>query len=771
VITESTVLPWPSEDVSRAEKLTTEYGLAVSRALWSRFSLNLTMWGFSNVDWFTTMTNYVQGRQPDAVYRDWFCIPTTDKTGQTGKDVVGMNYDRKAYTNIDYTIRSLAPKFAGVIKSKLSQSDHRVKVFSRNPQAIKDKAKKKGEMYVNSVKYDWEPKDKMQVDLYDKMNGFALPLEYGLQQMVNHGYDISNWSVVRLALMDRLIEHGMVVGKVCANSDGAVTFDYIHPGNFICEAQDTDLQSEPSFAGHIEKRKIKDIKPQLLAMGLTSDQIRGIAMKYAMYQPTGFGVTNNFNYNYRDPVTSRYIWEDFVIDVFCFQWITVDSDTYVKRENKDGGIDYFRPDRPEEFKDKDYADGRKRTKEVVKDQTRYDGEWIVGENFMLSWGRGANIIWPTDHKCATDYVVIRVPGQSIGERWKPFCDDFMKVNIKVQAAVNEAKARGLIVDVGILSNMDIGWGTLTPLEVTAIAKQTNIQLINSNSAVLDRVDPTKALRETEGGIGQFLQEMIILQNQYAANMQEIAGITDPEAAAPSKSDDKLKFVTEQEIQATNNALWTLKDALKMFKEKMGAKMAAKGMILVKNDPKTEKYYEGLIGPDKVSAIKEYEEYSLNQLWIQMAVTLSDQRKREIMANLKQAQTPGRDGSPAMTSEEGLVVTRFLEEDNMELAELYMNDAIRRHEQQVQENLMRAEQANQQGQQQSAFMAEQAKQQTLQLDYSLKSQLSAQEFQQNMKLKLADIAAKHEGDMKELALEGLIEKSLGATNDQDVGNKV
>jgi len=132
-------------------------------------------------------------------------------------------------------------------------------------------------------------------------------------------------------------------------------------------------------------------------------------------------------------------------------------------------------------------------------------------------------------------------------------------------------------------------------------------------------------------------------------------------------------------------------------------MAAKGMALVKNDPKTKKYYDGLIGQEKTDAIKDYGEYSLNQLWIQMQVTLSDQRKREVMANLKQAQTPGRDGSPAMTSEEGLVVTRFLEEDNIELAELYMNDAIRRHNEEVQANLMRAEQANIQGQQQSALV--------------------------------------------------------------------
>jgi len=326
-------MPWPSEDVSKERKLSDQYGVTVAKSIWSRFSLGLTMWGWTNADWFQVMTLYAQGMQSSAPYRDWFMLPTTDKTGQTDRDVIAQEQLRKAYTNIDYTIRSLAPKFTGVIKSKLSQSDYRVKVFSRDPQAIKDKAMKKGELYVNSKfankwrqslgvrpkQLDWQPQDRQQLDLYDKMNGFALPLEAGLQQLVNHGYDIGSWNRVRLSQMERLIEHGAVCGKVCYNTDGAVTFQYIHPAMFVCENQDTDLQNEPSFAGHIEKRKIKDIAPRLLDMGFTMNQIRGIAQKYLTYQPTGLVPTGNFNFDFKDPVTARYIWEDFSIDVLCFQ--------------------------------------------------------------------------------------------------------------------------------------------------------------------------------------------------------------------------------------------------------------------------------------------------------------------------------------------------------------------------------------------------------------------------------------------------------------------
>lgn len=795
MIVQSSIMPWPSEDVSKSEKLSGEYGLAVSKSIWSRFSLNLTMYGYSNVAWFQSMTNYAQGRQPSAPYMDWFMVPASDKTGGTDRDVVSQNWKRKGYTDIDYTVRSLAGKYAGVTKSILTSTDHKVKVFSKNPESVKEKAMRKGELYVNATitnkwrkklgvrekKMDWQPTDRQQLDLYDKMNGFALPIESGMEALINHGFDIGDWKTARLAYADRAIEHGVMVGKVCYNTDGAVTFQYIHPAMYICEEQSTDIQSEPSFAGHVEKRKIKDLKPQLLELGYTQDQIRELAIKYKTWQPAMYNA-NNFNFNYRDPVTQAYIWEDFVIDVLCFQWITVDTDTYVKRENKAGNMEFFKSDSPDEYKDGDYKDGRKRKKVKKKDQTVYAGEWIIGENKMIEWGKHTNIIWPTDHRCATDYVVVRVPGQSIAERWKPYCDDYMKANIKTQAAVNEAKGKGLIVDFGILSNMDIGWGEMEPLEVVAIAKQTGIQLINSAAKIIERVDPTKAIRETEGGAGILLGEMLTLQREYAFNMQAIAGITDALAAAPSEGDDKLKFVTEMEVTATNHALWPYKDGLIRFKEKLGAKMAAKGMSGVKFDPRTRKYYNGVIGKDKTDALFKYSEYSLNQLWIQMVVILSDQMKREVYEQLKTATTPGRNGEPAISAEEALAVMKFLEEDNLELAQLYLADAIKRHAQEAQAIQQQAQQANEQSQLSSITVAETEKRKSLAYEYQLKMAYDKVVQQYELRKQSQDNAEKTQGAVveireksiatqAEIKLEGLIEATLGAVNDQDVGNKV
>jgi hypothetical protein len=670
-------------------------------------------------------------------------------------------YARKAYTNVNYEIVSPAPKYIAVIKSVLSASDFKVKCESLTPTSQFEKQKKKWRLYyeekllnplreelgLEKVVLPWVPQDEMELDMYDKYQGFKLPLENAMEDIAKHTFNVSDWDKIRLKTIDGLVQTNFAVSQVYADTDGVTRMRYINPASFVTAYIDEDEEGEPSFAGHIQRVRIGDIKDKLLELGALPQEIEGLARIF--YETQGY-TDKDFNFNRKDPVTGRYVWEDFSVDVLHFEYRANDYEYFTKRQTKEGKIVY----QEEEFgvTKKPYADGRLRRTDVTCVQNVYEGKYILGSKFVYDFGLQKNIMRDSRGHAVLSYFFERVPGKSIVERWKPHLDSLMLTWIKLQAAKWSAAPKGIVVDIGLLANMDLGMGSMSPLDIVRIRRQTGNQFINSKTDILNK-GGNMPIAELPGGIGPQLEEWLTCWQDDMNRIMDLAGVTPTMAAMPTSPTEKGLGVSEMEVDATNHALFPLKKAIMRLKEKAAKKAILKTRTNMKFDKEVHKYYSSLLGDEKIAALDAFEDLTLEQIGIKLISTPTNTRKSQILQAALQSMQAGKNGVIGITLADYLFIEKELESDNDEFAAWYMTIAEERQRKVKMEESMQQQQMNAQLQAQSAQQAAEAKAAAQQALEQMKQASIMTEYQQ--KALLEEI--KHNHRMAELAQEGQLEK--------------
>lgn len=753
------IISFPSDRIPKEEKNSLSYITQVAQAIYSRWYNGRTLFGQTATGWFQMMTDYSEGRQSTAPYRDWFLGAQNDKNTPANR---GTQYARKAYTNVSYDIVSPAPKYVSTIKSLLSASDYKVKCESLTPTSNFEKQKKKWGLYFdvkigNPLKeangipitpMDWEPSDERELEMYEKYHGFKLPLENAMEDIAKHTFDVSDWDKVRLRTIESLVNTNFCVSQVYADKDGVTRMRFINPASFITAFIDEDEEGEPSFAGHIQRVRIGDIKDKLLALGAQPQEIEGLARIY--YETQGY-TDKDFNFNRKDPVTGRYIWEDFSVDVLHFEYKANDYEYFTKRQTKDGKIVY----QEEEFgvTKKPYADGRMRQTDVTCVQNIYEGKYILGSKFVYDFGLQKNIMRDSRGNAVLSYCFERVPGKSIAERWKPHLDSLMMTWLKLQAAKWAAAPKGLVIDIGLLANMDMGLGNMTPLDLVRVRRQTGNQFVNSKMDVLNKGGGYNSIQELPGGIGPQLQEWLTCWQDDMMRIMDLAGITEAAAASPTTPSEKGLGISQMEIDATNHALYPLKKAIMRLKEKVAKKAILKTRTNMRFDKEVHKYYFQLLGDEKCNALDAFEDLTLEQIGIKMVSTPTNTRKQQILQAALQSMQAGKNGVIGITLADYLFIEKQLEEDNDEAAAWYMTIAEERQRKMKQQEAEQQMQMNAQIQAQASQQAEQARAAAQQALEQMKQASIMTEYQQ--KALLEEI--KHNHRMAELAQEGSLEK--------------
>jgi hypothetical protein len=755
----STIIGFPSDKVPQELKKERGYMNQVAQAIYSRWYNGRTLYGHTATGWFQMMCDYSEGRQSSAPYRDWFVGITNDKNA-TERNFT--QYARKAYANVNYEIVSPAPKFVSTIKSLLSASDFKVNCQSLSPTSTFEKQKKKWRMYyeekvlnpmreqvgIPKITLPWVPQDETELEMYEKYHGFKLPLESGMEDIAAHTFNISDWDKIRLRTIEKLVETNFAVGQVYADKDGVTRMRFINPASFVTAYLDEDEEGEPAFAGHIQRVQIKDIKDKLLELGASIKDVENLARIY--YETQGYS-DKDFNFNRKDPVTGRYLWEDFVVEVLHFEYKANDYEYYTKRQTKDGKVVYTE----EEFGviKKPYADGRERKTDVTCVQNVYEGKFILGSEFIYDYGLQKNIMRDTRGNAVLSYFFERIPGKSITERWKPHLDSLMLTWIKLQAAKWSAAPKGLLIDIGLLANMDMGFGAMSPLELVRIRRQTGNQFVNSKTDVLNKGGGYSSIQELPGGIGPQLEEWLTCWQDDMNRIMDLAGITPTMAAMPTSSTEKGLGISELEVDATNHALYPLKKALMRLKEKAAKKAILKTRTNMRFDKSVHEYYYHLLGDEKTNALDAFEDLTLEQIGIKLVSTPTRTRKQQILNAALQSMQVGKSGQSGITMSDYLFIEKMLEEDNDEFASWYMTIAEERERKKKMQEAQIQMQQNAQLQQQSAAQAAQAKEQAQAALAEIKNSTILTEYQQKALLE----ELKHNHRMAELAQEGTLEK--------------
>lgn len=766
------ITPFPNDETSPDKKKEMAFGVSAARSIYGRWYAAPIPYGsggtvYGNLGYFNIIKAYAEGRQSTIKYKKLY-------RGMSAKDSAsntrgGDENSRKGYNNIGFdqnSIVSSAPLYISVIKGLLTQSDYKAVVSSSSKSDKLLKSKIKWDMYVDSniinpikkdlgisyPKPDWEPKTINELELYEKYHGIRLPLEVGLSMIAEHGFYVSDWNKVRDKMLDSAIQTSFIAGKIENKSDGSIGIKYINPALYITIWDDDNPELEPPFAGHIMRVPIHVVKQKMPE--LTDDQLKSLAKMYANSNNVSDPTT--YQWSSRDPVTQRYMWYDFLIDVLHFEYKTDDVTFYVGRKTKEGDYVY----KPEGRIKKQYADGRERKTDKYYKNNIYEGNWIIGSNYVYDYGLQKNMIKNADGSCCLSYFSERIAGKSIVERWQSLLDDQQIATLKLRAAILAAAPKGLAIDVGLLANMDLGLGKVSALEVARIRRETGNQFFASRLEIGQKYSAANAIIELENGVGKQLDEWINYQIFVENQMKRIAGITDTASASPGASPEKLIGIAQMEMDSTNNALHNIRQAIIRIKEKAAKKMIQKVRVNIEADPVCAKYYENYLGTVFFDAIKKTKDLSLNSIGITMKATTTAQRKAYIMGLLEASLAAGRNGQKGINTADALYVEKTLEEGNDELAAWYLALAEERADKRIQANQERIIALNTENSIKANQSAQQSKQVYEQFLSQLRTTESGTEIANKLEATLIEIEAKKNADKELMTLEGKLQLSQG-----------
>jgi hypothetical protein len=766
------ISPFPADSLPSDDKKDTAWGVSAAQAIYGRWYSAPIPYGsggtvYGNLGYFNMLKSYSEGRQSTLKYKKLY-RGEISKPNSSGHDSYNEN-TRKGYNNIGFdqnSIVSSAPLLISVIKGLLTQSDYKVVVSSTSKadNYLKDKIKWK--MYIDAkivnplkeelglpfTKPDWEPQSKAEAELYEKYHGIRLPIEMSLSMIAEHGFNVSDWDKVRDKMIDSALQTSFICGKIETRRDGSVGVKYINPAMYITVWDDDNPEAEPPFAGFIKRVPIHVLKEKL--PNLNTKQLEAIARMYS----TSNNVSDPTNYAWtsKDPVTQRYTWYDFLVDVLDFEYKTDDVNFYIGRRAGNGNYVYKKEDRPK----KQYADGRERKTDKVYQQNIYEGCWIVGSSYIYDYGLQTNMIKNADGSCALSYFSERIAGKSVVERWQSLLDDQQIATLKLRAAILAAAPKGLAIDVGLLANMDLGLGKVSALEIARIRRETGNQFFATRLEVGQKYNGANAVMELENGVGRQLDEWINYQMFIESQMKRIAGITDTASASPNSSPEKLVGIGQMELDSTNNALFNIRQAIIRIKEKAARKIIQKARVNIAGDKTCANYYEAYLGPIYYKAVSSLKDISLNQIGIKLKATTTAQRKAYIMSLIEASLAAGRNGMKGINTADALYVEKTLEEGNDELAAWYLALAEQRADDKLQQNQERMSAINAENSTKSAQAAQQFRAEVEQMLSSLRTNENSKEIADKLQAKLAEIEAQKLADLETMTLEGKLQAAQG-----------
>jgi hypothetical protein len=788
--------PFPAEFVPPEEKETSEYGIMAATAINDRYvrgDLPQPI-NYANRWWYELMYRYATGNQPKeqyiAVYRGYGSLIGKDGTGTNGQGATsyqqpGLNeFDRKGLANINFDNIAIVPKLVSTLKALLDEADVMIDVNSVNPHAISQKNKIKWRTYwtskllkpladeigVLAPQMEWMPQTKAELELYERYHGFKLPFETGLELLLRHTYGISDWPILFDLTKDSAINTGFVCGRVCCNSEGAVEIVHIDPSDYITAFTEKQPTDEPPFAGHIYKVQLTTLIPKLRAMGASDKDIMELAQNNRSIN--GVSAGQAFDFNYVDPATARYLWEEWFVRVMYFEFRSNDEKRFRKYQKRDGSVKYTRVNPIKGKSGKYYYDENNTRNTIEEDVERsqmvYGGTWIIGSKWILDYGRLKNVMKNSDGSAALSFFHYHIKGDSIMERWKPIVDQYQLAWLKYQAEVLASKPTGVIADVGVLSNMDLGYGIMTPTQVLRVENETGNLFVSTSEALIKAGRGVKdVIQHKPGGPNEAVGAWLQLMQAQVNNMRDVSGISAAVEASATSKGPELVGLMQGEMVATGNALYEYKRGLIEFKKMASRKAIAKARVLMEHDPKSREYYEGVLGKEYVNSIIEYKDMSLNQIGLEVRVAPTAERKAAIRQVAQAALSGGRNGTPAIDFDDYLFLEKQLEDGHLELAAWYFSLAKKRREEKDAQIAAQQSEMNAQVQMQSAQAAEQAKRETAALIEQLKGENNLSVEERKGMLESALSRQKHLETMEQLRLEGQLEMQKSAATGKTI----
>ena len=725
--------PLAPQDVKQGKK----YGLKYAKAIegqWGKMQDTGSLYKRRNKVWERNR-DYANGTQDTNIYKR--ILTSMDPNAADGSLV-----------NLDYTPVPILPKFSRIVGNKILSRNPYPNLEAVDPISSSEKNKEKQRIRTQvQIKPQLEELkaktnglilDKDPDQLPDTLEEAEIFLDTNLKTDAEVAAQIGtsltlSWNnfnddIYRRCVND-LVSLGMAVVKRSNDPNYGIKTQYVDPCMFVHSYTEDPGLNDLTYAGHIKKISIQELK-RLAGDEFTEED-------YAKMARGAAGINGNdsskLSQQYFDDYLKRnvYGYDEYMIDVMDFEFMSVDCMFFEDKENRYGNRLFFYEGFQYKEKPGSVFEREPRKMNIA---TVYGGSYIIGTNFMYDYGMKANV--PRNihdiSKCRMSYSAVatnirRMIPKSMVDSCVGFADMLQITHLKIQQAIAKAKPDGLIIDIEGLENVQLGKaGDLQPLELHDIYEQTGVFYYRSKDPEGGFQNPP--IREIGNSIRN-INELIGIYNHYLKLIRDATGVNEAMDASSPKG-DALVGVREQAIAAGNNAIYDITNASMVLFKKV-CEDVVKCLQIIPAGSVLMKAYENAIGEENMRVLSTFADLPMYNFGVSVQKEMEDAERQfleqNIQASLAQKELDLEDA----------IAIRQLKDINQ--AERLL--IVRRKKRMEKQQQMAQQNSQMQSQQQAeaAQAASQARQQEMQME----AQIEAQKMQLKNQLEIQLEQVKHE----------------------------
>ena len=714
---------FPSQVVSDLEKISSEYGLKVAKAIESewfygdygsqRFRTN-----FNN---FHRLRLYARGEQSVQKY----------------KDELSINGDL-SYLNLDWRPVPIIPKFVDIVVNGIAERTYDIKAFSQDPygvskrteymeELLKDmRTKELNELSKQAFGLDLSttPEEKLpdseeELALHMQLT-YKQAIEIAEEQAINVLFEANKYELTKKRFYYDLTVLGIGCVKNTFNTSEGVKIEYVDPMNLVYSYTESPYFEDIYYAGEIKTIPINELKKEF--PNLTNEDLEEIEK-----QPNTVSVRNNRSYYDKT--------DNNQINVLYFNYKTYMNEVYKLKQTGSGGLkvivkdDSFDP--PVEVLDSNF-EKISRSIEVL-----YEGVLILGTKILLKWEMASNMMRPKsdNSKVKMNYSIVaprmyRGRIESLVDRITGFADMIQLTHLKLQQVMSRMIPDGVYLDADGIAEVDLGNGTnYNPQEALNMFFQTGSVIGRSLTSDGDMNPGKVPIQEIASGSGGAkMQSLIANYNYYLQMIRDVTGLNE---ARDGSTPDKNALVGLQKIAAANSNTATrhiLQSGLFLTAETAECLSLRISDIIEYSE--TRDAFIQSIGVHNVATLEELSTLHLHDFGIFLELEPDEEEKQKLENNIQAAIA-----QQGIDLEDAIDLRQI---KNIKLANQLLKvkrkKKFERDQIAQQQNIQAQAQANAQSQQVAAQAEVQKQQSIAQIEsqmQQLKAQLEAQKMQQEV----------------------------------------
>lgn len=750
--------PFPKHEIDPKLKKK-EWHLDFAKAMYANWIRNRTAIPYSIIDEYKTLRAYSEGRQDPEIYQDLLL----GQQDQGGPD----SGEREGWLNINWDIFSVAPKFINVVLGMMENQEHDITASAIDPTSGKEREEMKWKMWFQSqnrqdIDYvnknlglksqeQTGPETSEEMAIFEELGGFKMKKEYAIERGIDYTLYISDWKEIKRKMIIDFLTIG--VGSCRDYVDRhtqKVRTRYVDPARLIQQYSRRNDHKNTEWAGEVIQMQICDIRAAMSSEPeenrLTEDQLREISSGFS-------GTSRNPNYIHggledHQNKDGSYKYDNYWVDVFDFEVMSVDVRYKQKRKNERGDEFYY-----EDSYGKIRDDNDNRITKIVKTKTVHRGKWPIGLDYIFDWGYQFDIPRSGKKEVALSFHTYKIHGRSMISLIQPNLDQIQLTWLKMQNAIAQASPSGLAVEYNSLQNMVIKGGVLEPLEILEIRRGQGdlVYRATTHRGYVAGPHSGKPVQELEGGIGRSLKEFVSIFELNFNFIRELSGINqiaDASTPDPKQSVGGAKMA----VAATGNAIRPIYSAYIYCKEHTAKNIALRLQLIVRHSKVAYKGYYPVLGKSSMQALIIGSDVADADFYIKTVARPTDEAKQMIRITAQKAQAPDKDGHIGLEYHDYLMVERLLEASNLILAQAvlsYRSKMNKQRQVQLQRENMKLDNENAIKVVNAKGEEERKKKET---EYGLKKELETHKTDETIRLE----GVKHENKMEELGLQTMLD---------------